>query len=106
MSDVRDVLRRVDETVGARRDIGVGEVASPEKIRQRLEAAFACDHRPRAALRLEREIEILERLLRFGRSDARGEIGIELALLGDAREIHGATFAELAQVLRAIADIA
>src|SRR5262249_34342818 len=55
---------------------------------------------------LEREIEILERLLGRRGVDARGQLGIELALFFDALENRGAALAELAEVLRAIADVA
>ena len=78
----------------------------PEQLGERLEAALARDHRARAALGLERQVEILERLLRRRGVDARGERGVELALLLDALEDRGAALGELAEVLRAIADVA
>ena len=56
-------------------------------------------------LRLEREIEILELLLRLRRINASGERRLELALLFDALENRDAAFGKFAKILRAIADV-
>jgi hypothetical protein len=99
---VGDAFRRVDIAVrgfrrGQRR---IGE----QRVGERLEAGLARDLRLRAALRLVRQVEVLEARLRVGRTDLGLERGFELALLGDRREHGVAPLLELAQVAQALVE--
>jgi hypothetical protein len=84
----------------------VGRLARPQQLGERLEAALARDHRPRAALRLEREVQVLERLLRGRGREPRPQRVGELPLLLHRLHDRRAALLELAQVLRAIAHVA
>ncbi len=83
---VERVLRRLDRVglhVGfalrQRLALGMGE----KRLGERLEAVLARDLRLGAALRLERQIDVLEPRLRLGLVDLGLERGVELALLAD-----------------------
>src|SRR4051812_43047090 len=106
MLHVRHFLGDVHIGVGCRLKRGSRRGAGPQQLREGLETTLARDHGARAALGLVREIEILERLLGVGGIDARFQRVVELALFFDALENRDAAFAELAEVLRAIANIA
>ena len=82
----------------------VVERAGPERVGQRLEPALARDRRARAALRLVRQVEVLERLLRRHGVELRRQLGRELALLLDGLADGRAAVGQLAQVLGALLD--
>jgi hypothetical protein len=82
------------------------ECTIPQRLGERTEPAFARDHRTRAALRLERQIEIFERLLRVCRHDGGLERVIELALFIDALDDGRTTVFHLLQILGALTHVA
>ena len=71
---------------------------------ERLEPALAGDGGARAALGLERQVEILERRLGLAGADLFFELGRELALLLDRGEDRLASLLELQQVGAALLD--
>lgn len=97
---VRDALVRVDEHRGRR--LRVGRRVVEQAVGQRLEPRFARDHGLRAALRLVREVDVLEPRLRVRGEDRGLEGVVQLALAPDGLE-HGepplVEFAQVAQPL-------
>src|SRR5690349_6895557 len=71
------------------------------EIGERLEARLLGDLRLGAALRLERQIDVLEPALAVGGADRRRERVVELSLLADRFENGGAPVLELAQIAQA-----
>jgi hypothetical protein len=75
-----------------------------DPLRERLEALLARCRAARAALRLVREVEILERGLGLGGGDALLELRRQLALLADRGEHRGAPLLELREVAAPLLD--
>lgn len=101
---VGDALVRVHVRGGFR--LRIEERIREERLRERLEPGFPGDLRARAALRLVRQVQILERLLAVGRVDRRAQFVGQLALLVDARDDRRAAFLELAQIQEALFELA
>src|SRR5690348_7110855 len=74
------------------------------EIGERLEARLLGDLRLGAALRLERQIDVLEPALAVGATDRRLERVVELSLLADRLENGGAPVLELAQIAQAVVE--
>ena len=80
--------------------LGMGE----QRLGQRLEAVLAGDLRLGAALRLVREVEVLEQRLGVGLVDPRFQRGVELALLADRIEDRLAAVLQLPQIAQPLVE--
>ncbi len=76
-----------------------------QKLGQRFETGLLRDLRLGAALRLERQIDILQPSLAVGGQDGRFQRGIELALFADRIEDGGTARFELAQIGQALFQV-
>jgi hypothetical protein len=81
---------------------GVGQ----DRLGQRPDTGLACDLRLGAALRLVRQVEILQPLLGVGGLDLRGKLARQLSLLLDAPEDGRPPILELPQVAEAVLQLA
>jgi hypothetical protein len=106
VADGGDLLRGVDVGRGRGLGVGVRRGARPEQVGERLQPALAGDHRARAALRLEGEIEVLEHLLGLRALDPCAQLVGELPLLVHRLQDRGATLLQLRQVFGAVAHVA
>ena len=93
---IRHLLVGVDERCG--HSLRIVLRLRQQQVGQRLQPCLFGDLGLGAALRLEREIDVLQTPLAVGRENCRFECGIELALLADGIENSGAAFFQLAQV--------
>ena len=96
------LLLGVDEA--RRRGVRVVLGMRQQEIGERLQARLPGDLGLGAALRLERQIDVLEPALAVGGTDRRLERVVELALLADRLEDGGAPLLELAQIAQALVE--
>ena len=96
-ADVGDLLFGVDEGRGRRLRIVLR--LRQQQVGERLQPGLPGDLGLGAALRLERQIDVLQAPLAVGSQDRRLERGIELALLADRVEDRGAPLLQLAQIV-------
>ena len=92
-----EVLRRLG--FGIERRIG------QQCQRQRLQACFARDLRPRATFRLIRQIQILQHLLGHRRVNRRVQFGRQFALLINGFQNRTAALLQFAQITQALVQI-
>ena len=104
--DVRDFLRHVDEWKCRVACARVCKRARPQLLGQWRQPTLTRDGRTRSPLRLIRQIQIFERLLRRRTVHGCLQCIVQLALLVDALQYGGTTLFQLGQILRPVANVA
>ena len=100
---IGDLLFGIDEALPPRPSGSFSGVRQ-QQIGERLQAGLLGDLGLGAALRLERQIDVLQPALAVGGADCGFERVVELALLADRIEDDGAPLLQLAQIAQALVE--